>query len=186
VISATRSSRNTVFFSGLVFLVLLLAAGAWLRRISVRPVRTLPRLGQFPVFALSDASGGARRTADLRGSIWIAGSISPSCASCAVAALKMADLQTSFEKARGVLLVSFVSDPALEDPPRLSELSREFGAKPGRWIFLAGSPGSIPEGRVVVVDESGEIRGNFDVASAEFSSELLDSVGDLMREGRAR
>src|SRR5689334_14988300 len=99
---------------------------------SVRPVRTLPRFGHFPEFALPDPSGKIWRSSDLRGSIWAASSFPRKCSSCALTALKMADLQTSLEKARGVVLVSFVSDPALQAPGRISELAREFGAKPGR------------------------------------------------------
>ncbi len=168
-----------------VFLVLLVAAGIYLRKISVRPDRTLPRIGGFPEFVLPDASGKIWRKADLRGSIWLASAVPPSCPSCAVVALKMADLQTSLEKARDVRLVSFVSDPVLGGRDRLSELAREFGARPGRWIFLAGSArGALPGGRVVLVDGNGEIRGEFEPSSPEFSSDVLDSVGDLMREGR--
>lgn len=96
----------------------------------------------------------------------------------------MTDLQTSLEKARDVRLVSFVSDPALSGPVRLSELAREFAARPGRWIFLSGSAGAIPEGRVCLIDANGEIRGSFDAATPEFSSAVLDAVGDLLREKR--
>ena len=101
-------------------------------------------------------------------------------------ALKMADLQTSLEKARGVVLVSFVSDPALREPGRMSELAKEFGAKPGRWVFLSGDAASVPAGNVLLVDSAGETRAEFDVTGPDFSSEVLDSVGDLLREKRIR
>lgn len=167
-----------------VFLALLAAAGIYLRGISVRPVRTLPRFGRFPSFALQDASGKVWRGADLRGSIWLASSFPQKCSFCAVLALKMADLQTSLEKARGVVLVSFVSDPALREPGRMSELAKEFGAKPGRWVFLSADPASVPPGTVLLVDRAGETRAEFDVTGPDFFSEVLDSVGDVMREGR--
>ncbi|MGH9442321.1 MAG: hypothetical protein ACRD16_08590 [Thermoanaerobaculia bacterium] len=176
------SSRLKLALGSAVFLILLVTAGIYLRRMSVRPVRVLPSTGTFSAFSLPDASGRMWRNADLRGSIWIASSLPSSCSSCAVTELKMADLQTSLEKAREVRLVSFVSDPALRDAPRLSELAREFGARPGKWIFLSGSGGSVPEGRALLIDTEGRIRGGFEVSSPEFSSDVLDAVGDLMRE----
>ncbi len=138
-------------------------------------------MGAFPAFALPDASGRVWRNADLRGSIWIAGSFAASCADCATLALKMTDLQSSLERARGVVLVSFVSDPALRSPLRLAELAREFGARPGRWVLLSG-PAAIPIGRVVLVDREGSIRGKFDAATPGFASDVLDAVGDVLRE----
>ena len=150
----------------------------------MRPVSHLPRFGRFPEFALSDASGKVWRSADLRGSIWLASSFPGKCSFCAVLALKMADLQISLEKARGVVLVVFVSDPALREPGRMSELATEFGAKPGRWVFLSGDPASVPPGTVLLVDPAGETRAEFDVTGPDFSSEVLDAVGDLIREVR--
>jgi cytochrome oxidase Cu insertion factor (SCO1/SenC/PrrC family) len=152
---------------------------------SVRSARTLPRVGTFPEFALPDASGRVWRKVDFRGSIWIASTFPRACSFCALLGLKSTDLQTSLEKARGVVLVSFVSDPALREPPRLSELAREFGARPGRWLFLSGDAASIPPGTVLLVDRSGETRAEFDVTGPDFSSEVLDAVGDLLRENRA-
>ena len=151
---------------------------------SVRTVRTLPRFGRFPEVVLPDASGKVWRSADLRGSIWLASSFPRKCSFCTVLGLKMADLQTSLEKARGVVLVSFVSDPALREPGRISELAREFGARPGRWIFLSGDAGAVPPGTVLLIDADGETRAEFDVTGPAFSSEVLDAVGDLMREAR--
>jgi len=180
------SSKIRLLLATGVFLVLLAAAGVYLRGISVRPVRTLPRYGRFPEFALPDVSGKLWRGADLRGSIWLASSFPGKCSFCAVMALKMADLQASLEKARGVVLVSFVSDPALREAGRMPELAKEFGAKPGRWVFLAGDPASVPPGTVLLVDPAGETRAEFDVTGPDFSSEALDSVGDLIREGRGR
>ena len=180
------SSRSRLLVATGVFLALLVAAGIYLRGISARPARTLPRFGRFPAFALPDASGKVWRSADLRGSIWIASSFPPKCPACAVLALKMADLQASLRKARGVVLVSFVSDPALREPGRLSELAKEFGAKPGRWVFLSGDPASVSPGTVLLIDPDGETRAEFDVTGPDFSSELLDALGDLIREGRVR
>lgn len=97
----------------------------------------------------------------------------------------MADLQTSLEKARQVVLVSFVSDPDLTRPDALSEIAREYGARPGRWLFLRGAP-TPPTDRLLVVDGAGQIRAAFDERDPDLSSEVLDAVGALIRESARR
>lgn len=179
------SSRLKLTLVSAVFLALLVAGGIYLRKLSVRPERTLPRLGAFPDFELPDASGKIWRKADLRGSIWIVSSFPPGCVDCATLGFRLADLQTSLEKARGVILVTFVSDPRLQNPGSLADLARQFGAQPDRWVFLSGSV-AIPSARVVVIDRDSEIRGVDDPARLDFSSEVLDGVGDLLRETGSR
>ena len=95
----------------------------------------------------------------------------------------MSDLQTAFERAKNVRLATFVRDPKLSSPERLRELSREYGARPDRWIFLAGAA-PIPNAATLIVDASGQIRARLDETSPSFQSEVLDAVGDLLRERR--
>ncbi len=96
----------------------------------------------------------------------------------------MADLQTSLERARGVLLVTFVGDPALGRPGALEEYAREYGARPGRWLLLTGAP-AIAGDRYFVIDASGRIRGAFPAGDPVLSAEILGTVGALMRESGA-
>lgn len=143
-----------------------------------------PDLGEFPDFALRDASGAVLRRADLRGRIWVADFVSAGCPSCAARGLRMADLQTSLEKARGVALVTFVGDPGLARPRALSEYAREYGARPGRWFLLAGVP-PLPEDRFVAVDAAGRIRGSFPAGDVDLAQRILETVGALLREGES-
>ena len=178
-----RSPAGIAVVAGLLMLVL--AAGVWLRRLAVRAPQQLPDLGAVAGFSARDAEGRAWTGGDLSGSVWIANALSPACGSCAVRGLRMTDLQTSLERARGVVLVTFVADPALSPPEKLRELARAFGARPGRWIFLAGRPPFL-EDRFALVDAAGRLRGLYAESDPAVASALLDGVGDLLRENRHR
>jgi cytochrome oxidase Cu insertion factor (SCO1/SenC/PrrC family) len=173
-------NRAPIFIFAL-FLAAFIASGFWLRKMAVRPAVSRPRLGAIPSFSLPDSEGRTWSERDFAGGIWVVSSIPPDCAGCAARTLRMSDLQTAFERANSVRLATFVGDPKLQSPARLRELSREYGARAGRWTFLAGSI-PIPGGTIVVADRSGQIRGRFDEASPALQSEILDSVGDLLRE----
>jgi hypothetical protein len=95
----------------------------------------------------------------------------------------MTDLQTSLERARSVVLLTFVEDPALSPPEKLRELGRAFGAREGRWTFLAGPP-PFSDQRFALVDASGRVRALFSESDPALASEILDAAGDLLRERR--
>jgi cytochrome oxidase Cu insertion factor (SCO1/SenC/PrrC family) len=164
-------------------LLLFLVAGSWLRHLAIRPPEKLPDLGAFPRFSARDAAGRPWTNANLTGKIWVADALPPQCASCAVRNLRMTDLQTSLSRARGVALVTFVEDPSLASPEKLIDLAREFGAADGRWIFLAGSV-PIDDKEFLLVDDSGRVRARVPESRPAISSEVLDGVGDLIRERR--
>lgn len=164
------------------FLVALLAAGLWLERLAVRRPEVLPVLGAAPTFSARDAAGRTWTGADFSGTIWVADAIAPACGACAVRSLRMTDLQTSVARAKGVRLVTFVSDPSLSPPDKLRELARAFGAVEGRWMFLAG-PSPFPEDRFALVDGAGGLRGLYAESDPAVASALLDGIGDLLRQG---
>lgn len=179
-----HAARKTRFVLAIVgFLAVFLTAGLWLKRLAVRPPEALPVLGAVPAFVARDAAGRAWTPSDFSGTIWIADAMPAGCGSCAARSLRMTDLQTSVSRAKGVRLVTFVSDPALSSPDRLRELARAFGAAEGRWIFLAGlSP--FPDDRFALMDATGRLRGLYAEADPAVASALLDGVGDLLRERR--
>ena len=183
--SAERGATRRLRFVAAVaaFLVVFLAAGLWLERLAVRPPEVLPVLGVAPSFSARDAAGRTWTRADFSGTIWVADAVPPACAACAVRSLRMTDLQTSVARAKGVRLVTFVSDPALSSPDGLRELARAFGAAPERWTLLAGrSP--FPDDRFALVDAAGRLRGLYADSDAAVASALLDGIGDLLRERR--
>jgi hypothetical protein len=176
-----RSPAGAVILAGL--LLLLFAAGSWLKRLATRPAESLPDLGAVPAFEARDAGGKRWTGRDLTGKIWIADAVTADCGGCLVRNLRVADLQTSFAKA-DVVLLTFVSDPNLRSAEKLDELARAFGAEPGRWVFVAGDP-PFPGDRFVVVDASGRLRAAVADSDPALASRLLDSAGDLLREAGA-
>jgi cytochrome oxidase Cu insertion factor (SCO1/SenC/PrrC family) len=162
---------------------LLLSAGLWLRGMSPPQAPPPASLGRLPDFTLRDSNGRAWTQADFRGSVWVADFDPPGCASCVARALRMADLQAALARARGVRLVTFVTDRDLLRPGAMAELGRELNANPRKWIFLAGSP-VAPSSRFLVLDGSGRIRGSFEEGLPAVSSEILDCAGAILREER--
>ncbi|HWC64579.1 MAG TPA: hypothetical protein VG777_00750 [Thermoanaerobaculia bacterium] len=178
-----RSPAGAAILAGT--LLLLFAAGAWLKSLSTRLPERLPDLGPAPAFSARDARGRVWTNADLAGRIWVADALTPECGGCLVRNLRMTDLQTSFSRARGVVLLTFAADPALSAPEKLRELERAFGARAGRWTFVAGAS-PFPEGVFAVVDGRGRVRARVPESDPALSSRLLDAAGDLLRDGGDR
>jgi cytochrome oxidase Cu insertion factor (SCO1/SenC/PrrC family) len=166
-------------------LLLLFVAGAWLRGLATRSLETLPDMGPVPSFSARDADRRGWSARDFAGKVWIADALPAGCASCAVRSLRMTDLQASLDRARSVVLVTFVEDPALSSPEKLRELASAFGAREGRWIFIAGRA-PFTESRFALIDPKGRLRALFSESDPAVASEILDAVGDLLRERRAR
>lgn len=179
-----QAARRFRFVAAITtFLLVFLVAGLWLKRLAVRPPETLPVLGVVPSFSARDAAGRVWSNADFAGAIWVADAMPPACPTCAARSLRMTDLQTSVSRAKGVRLVTFVSDPTLSSGEKLVELDRAFGAVSERWIFLAG-PWPFPEDRFALVDAIGRLRGLYAESDPAIASALLDGIGDLLRERR--
>jgi len=177
-----RSALGAAILAG--SLALLFSAGAWLKSLATRAPETLPDAGAVAAFSARDAGGRRWTAGDLAGKIWIADALPAGCGSCLARGLRMTDLQTSLERTPSVVLLTFVDDPALSSPEKLSELARSFGARAGRWTFAAGrSP--FPEARFALVDARGRVRGLYSESDPALASEILDGVGDLLRERRS-
>jgi protein SCO1/2 len=108
--------------------------------------RELPVYWEAPEFALVHQQGDTLRTADLRGTPWVASFVFTNCTSvCPVITQRMAGLRDSLA-AEGVLgeevrLVSFTVDPARDTPEVLREYAGRFGGSPpAEWAFLTGTP----------------------------------------------
>jgi protein SCO1/2 len=143
-----------------------------------------PILGTVPDFSLTERSGSVVRTADLDGSVWIAGFIFTRCPDvCPALTARMADLQKSLAGSPGVRLVSFSVDPSHDTPEVLRGYAERAGARDG-WMFLTGprdqvaallkdgfrvafaddGPAEAPithSDRLVLVDQERRIRGYY-------------------------
>jgi protein SCO1/2 len=98
-----------------------------------------PLLGQtIDHFELTDQSGEAFDSAQLKDQIWVASFFFSSCPG---ACLKMnntiARLQDELKES-GVRFVSITVDPEYDTPEELQKYARHYGADPKRWTFLTG------------------------------------------------
>ena len=107
--------------------------------------------GTVPEFALTDQSGVAYGSSDLRGKIWVSNFIFTRCTTvCPIFSDKMSTLQKRTNKAsNGLQLVSFSVDPEFDTPEVLAEYSKRFSANPWYWHFLTGPTEQV---RTVVID----------------------------------
>jgi protein SCO1/2 len=99
--------------------------------------------GQFPDFELSDQSGHAVRTADLRGKVVAIDFIYTRCPLpdvCPRLSANFALLLRQFRHAAGenLALLSITVDPDFDTPAVLAEYARRWAAGPG-WLFLTGN-----------------------------------------------
>lgn len=108
--------------------------------------RELPLYWEAPEFTLVHQGGDVLRSAELRGTPWMASFVFTNCASiCPLITQKMAGVRDGLA-AEGVLgdqvrLVSFTVDPARDTPEVLREYAGRFGGSPPEeWAFLTGEP----------------------------------------------
>jgi hypothetical protein len=167
---------RSIFLVGFVCAVgALFFAGIWLHSLASRSPETLPVLGAVPAFS----------SQNLNGFVWVADVIDPSDATSFARSLRMADFQAAFERAKNVRLVTFVIGSGDASAGALSRLAASFNAVPERWIFASGSPVPALAG-FLVVDREGNIRARIPESKPSASSDVLDAVGDLLREGHPR
>lgn len=110
----------------------------------------LPIYWHAPDFALVDQRGDTLRSAELRGTPWLASFVFTNCTGvCPMISGRMARLRDTLA-ARGDLpgrirLVSITVDPARDTPEVLERYAERFGGSPpSEWAFLTGgSPDSI-------------------------------------------
>lgn len=185
-----------------------LIAGAYLLLKSTPPPLAHPvpdRIAAVPAFELADQRGDRITNDSLKGKIWVANFIFTRCKGpCPVVTSRMLELDTKLKKVRdSVTLVSFTVDPEFDTPEVLAAHGKALGANPDTWKFLTGPADTIEplivEGllqplakeadgtpahstRMVIVDDSGWIRGFRDGMDPEAVQKLVMDIGALLRE----
>ncbi|MGA2748333.1 MAG: SCO family protein [Verrucomicrobiota bacterium] len=173
--------------------------------------KPLPVYGTVPAFALQDQESRKITLDDLRGQVWIADAIFTRCpGQCLIMSGHMKEIQAALPQALHVKLVSFTTDPAFDTPPVLKKYAGAFGAEDGRWIFLTGDAAALhhtlvdglklsvldkPPGqrdsaddlfihseKLVLLDQSGRIRGYFDGETLEAVSQAVAAAKMLARQ----
>ena len=137
-----RADRRRVVVASITAAALAVLAGVI--AFGARPP-ALPVYWPVPEFALVDQANDTVRTADLRGTVWLASFIFTHCTDlCPLVTHRMSDLRDSLQ-AQGELgtrvrLLSFSVDPARDTPAVLREYAGKFGGSPpGEWAFLTGN-----------------------------------------------
>jgi cytochrome oxidase Cu insertion factor (SCO1/SenC/PrrC family) len=193
---------------GGALIVLLALLTAFVVHPFARP--PLPVLGSLPDFALTDQDNQNVTLASLRGDVWIADVIFTRCAGqCPIMSAHMQEIQDALPAGSPIKLVSFTTDADFDTPTVLKKYAAHFSAHDGQWIFLTGSktalrhatveglklgvvdkpPGQrdnaddffIHSQKLVVIDQSGRIRGYFDGETAEGTAQALAAAKTLAR-----
>jgi protein SCO1/2 len=162
----------------------------------------------LPAFTMTNEHGEAYGLDNLKGRIWVADFIFTSCATaCPKLTKRMAEIQHRGRNLGDAFhLVSFTVDPENDTPERLLAYARSYHANANRWSFLTGpnadvektvvkgfkmamgkeesEPGSgifsIFHGeKLVLVDQTGDIRGYYDAEDADIDR-LMRDIGVLV------
>lgn len=97
-------------------------------------------------FALTNQTGAVITRSNLLGKVWLADIIFTRCAGpCPEMTRRMAELQSAIPTQAPVAFVTLTTDPLFDTPKVMQAYSRRFGAQPGRWHFLTGTPRQIAD-----------------------------------------
>ncbi len=196
-----------VAWGGSIIIVLALLAAFALHPFASA---SLPVLGAMPDFALTNQDNQNVTLASLHGDVWIADVIFTRCAGqCPVMSAHMQEIQDALPAGLPVKLVSFTTDAEFDTPAVLKKYATRFSARDGQWLFLTGTrdalrsatvkglklsvvdkpPGQrdnaddifIHSAKMVLIDQTGRIRGYFDGETAEGASQALGAAKTLAR-----
>lgn len=159
----------------------------------------LPVLGQVAPFQLTDQSGKPFDSATLTGHVWVADFIFTNCEGpCPRMTGYMRALQKATPDLPSLKMVSFTVDPKRDTPPVLADYGKAHDADPSRWVFLTGEMkvldtldhdsfklGNVGAAmdhstRFVLVDEKGQIRGYYGIATGDPVPQLAADARRLM------
>jgi len=177
----------------------------------VSPSQELRRVQQVPEFSLTERSGKTVTNKDFLGKIWVASFIFTTCPGpCPLISANLEKVQAKILKYPDVELVSFTVDPQTDTPPVLAAYANAHHADPDRWLFLTGPEKplydlihngfltvaednrgkQLKDGEfqvthgtsLVLVDETGCIRGWFDGVGDNAAGDIVRAIKILKKE----
>ena len=160
----------------------------------------LPDLGDVPNFIIKTADEGKFTRADLNGRLHVVSFMFTRCQG--VCPVMSANIRKMYDLYRGSDKVHFLSisvDPDYDTPAVLKEYAKNYGVNDSRWTFATGPlvdvaaliehgfmldasdlPGNHPA-RLVLVDDSGQIRGYYDYNDDADLERLRENIRTLAR-----
>jgi protein SCO1/2 len=191
-------SRLRWLFLGLnfVLIVLLFTARGLKAGPFAEPSAPLPVYAEVPEFSLNDETGATFGRENLLGKVWVADFIFTRCAGiCPLMSAHTQKLQKDMPFAH---FVSFTTDPAYDSPQVLAAYAKNYGAEPGRWVFLTGAKETLDRiavafkmnkldepmmhsGSFVLIDREGKVRGFYNSDDTERLSALRKDALALSR-----
>jgi cytochrome oxidase Cu insertion factor (SCO1/SenC/PrrC family) len=188
---------TTVLWGMTVFAMLgLVGTGLWAKKARGRQADShdaLPMYFQAPHFELTDQRKRMVNDDQLRGSVWVAMVFFTNCPDiCPGMMGRLVDLQEAVTDPN-VKLVSFSIDPERDTPAQLRQYADQLGADSSRWFLLTGTKDQMfaaAEGlklsaepaqgekpishtnRMLLIDQTGQVRGVYDSADDAAMSKL--------------
>lgn len=185
----------------------VIAAAVFAGACAPRPVEPLAVLPEFSMTAVLPQSTAAFGRKDLLGKVWVADFIFTRCAGpCPLLSERLSALGRSLPPSVGLLTVAVDSEG--DTPARLRSYAKRYGAEPGRWVFLRGTPEEtyhllyagfrLPlsiypnaaeekrathSARFVLLDRNGAIRGYYDGLSESDNAVLARDARRLLEVG---
>lgn len=169
------------------------------------------RLWAVPDFELLNCDGESVSRQDLMGEVWVAAFIFTRCPGpCPVITQRMVEIQNSLDaNMADVRLVSFTIDPTYDRPGVLLEYAKRWKADTHRWYFLTaeseelvqeltqafrvaayrepadnanGVPNITHGTNLLLVDQTGWVRGIYSTEEAAVSSQVVDGIKWLLAD----
>ena len=151
-------------------------------------------------FELTDQEGKPFNTASLKGQVWVASFFFTNCpAVCWQLNRNLAALQAEMPDSKAHF-VSITCDPDNDTPEALAKYAAHFKADPARWKFLTGNlddlknvgkqfwvslDKAIHSDRVMVIDGTGKVRGDYRVTQPEEIPRLKKKLAQIEAEQAA-
>jgi protein SCO1/2 len=154
-------------------------------------------------FSLTDRNERTVTLADLKGKVWVADFFYSTCPGpCPALSSRLSSLQAELGRDDRVRLVSISTDPEKDTPAVLRQYAEKFQAN-DRWLFLTGPKSAIRElalsgfklpfeetsagpepiihtTRLILVDQTGNIRGLYDGLANDSTAQVLRDVRRLL------
>jgi len=201
-------SRKTIFY---IVFFLMLVLGFYFTMSQLIPgfgKSKLAPIGKVMPFAFISQDGKTITEKDVAGKVFVAEYFFTTCKNiCPVMNGNMKTVYERFKNEKDFLILSHTSDPGTDSVATLKKYSEQWGADPGKWIFLTGRKDSLykqarysykiddPNNNVVdikqdfihsqffsLVDKKGIVRNIYDGTQSGDVARMMREIELLLKE----